>query len=255
MKKIFSYSFLLAISALCTFMAVGCDKDNDNNNGPDTLAPQVSLTAGNGIALAGQTLKLAAFVTNEFSGSDIAKVEFFKGATKLGEKASAPFTFDYLVTENMPGQVLEFTAKATDAAGNSSSSPIVQAFVGARVEAEDGQMRGLAKVVDNPTASGGKKVGAIDDPASGIDLPLNITAAGTYIFKIAAGTDFNDVTHIVYIDGDVASAKTYAVDRNGWDNWNQYTVEFDLSAGIHTLSIRHSTWYGELDYIDISKKP
>ncbi len=254
MKKIFSYSCFVAISALCNFLAIGCDKDDDNN-GPDTLAPQVTLTAGNGIALSGQTLSLAAFVINEFSGSDIAKVEFFKGTTKLGEKTTAPFTFDYLVTETTPGEALGFSAKATDAAGNSSSSPVVQAFVGARVEAEAAQMRGLAKVVDNPTASGGKKVGAIDDPDSGIDLTLNITAAGTYIFKIAAGTDFNDVTHIAYIDGDLANAKTYAVDRNGWDNWNQYTVEFDLSAGMHTLSIRHSTWFGELDYIDISKKP
>jgi len=253
MKKILSYTYLLSVSALCTFLAIGCDKDADN--GPDTLAPQVSLTAGNGIALSGQNLQIAAFVTNEFSGSNIAKVEFFKGGTKLGEKTNAPFTFDYFVTENTPGQVLEFTAKATDEAGNSSTSPVVQAFVGARVEAETATLRGLAKAVDNPTASGGKKVGAIDDADSGIDLPLNITVAGTYIFKIAAGTDFNDVTHLAYMDGDVASAKTYSVTRNGWDNWNQFTVEFALSAGAHTLSIRHNTWYGELDYIDISKKP
>lgn len=255
MKKFFSYPYLLAVSIFCIALASGCAKDDNNHNGPDTLAPEISLVAGNGVAFTGQTLPLSAFVTNEFSGTNIAKVEFFKGGTKLGEKATAPFTFDYLVTENTPGAVLEFTAKATDEAGNSKTSAVAQASVGARVEAESAMVRGLAKVVDNPTASGGKKVGGIDDAASGIDLPLDITAAGTYIFKIAAGTDFNDVTHLVYLDGDVANAKTYAITRNGWDNWNQYTVEFDLPAGMHTLSIRYNTWYGELDYIDISKKP
>ena len=75
------------------------------------------------------------------------------------------------------------------------------------------------------------------------------------MFKIAAGTDFNDVTHLVYIDGDTAGGKLYSVTRNGWDNWNQFTVEFTLSAGMHTLNIRHNTWFGELDDIDISKKP
>lgn len=242
---------MISISFL--FLATACDKDD--SNGPDTLAPTVSLVAGNGIAFTGQVLNLAAFVTNEFSGTNIAKVEFFKGGTKLGETSTAPFTFAYLVTEDTPGAALDFTAKATDAAGNSSTSPVVQALVGSRVEAESGIMRGLAKTVDNPTASGGKKVGAIDNPESGIDLPLNITAAGTYVFKIAAGTDFNDVTHLVYIDGDTANGQLYSVNRMGWDNWNQYTIEFLLSAGAHTLSIRHKTWFGELDYIDISKKP
>ena len=243
----------MVVSLLSVFLLPGCDKDE--SNGPDTLAPQVNLLAGNGIAFTGQTLMLSAFVTNEFSGTSIAKVEFFKGSVKLGEKTSTPFTFDYLVTENTPGAVLEFTAKATDEAGNSTTSAVAQASVGARVEAESGVLRGLAKAVNNPTASGGKKVGAIDNPDSGIDLPLDITVAGIYIFKIAAGTDFNDVTHLVYIDGDTAGGKLYSVTRNGWDNWNQFTVEFTLSAGMHTLSIRHNTWFGELDYIDISKKP
>lgn len=253
MKHFFKYRYSLLVSISLLFLASACDKDD--NNGPDTLAPTVSLVAGNGIAFTGQNLTLAAFVTNEFSGTDLAKVEFFKGSTKLGEATNAPFTFNYLVTENEPGAAIDFTAKATDKAGNSSTSPVVQAFVGARVEAESGIMRGLAKVVDNPTASGGQKVGAIDNPESGIDLPLNITVAGTYVFKIAAGTDFNDVTHLAFIDGDTANGKLYSVNRNGWDNWNQYTVEFNLSAGTHTLSIRHNSWYGELDYIDISKKP
>ena len=253
MKRFFKYPYLLTISVLIAFLVTACKKED--SNGPDTLAPEVSLVAGNGIAFTGQTLTLAAFVTNEFSGTDIAKVEFFKGGTKLGEKTNAPFTFDYLVTENEPGAAIDFTAKATDQAGNSKTSSITQAFVGARVEAESGIMRGLAKAVDNPTASGGKKVGAIDNPESGIDLPLNITVAGTYVFKIAAGTDFNDVTHLAYIDGDTAGGKLYNVNRMGWDNWNQYTVEFTLSVGMHTLSIRHNSWFGELDYIDISKKP
>ncbi len=253
MKYLSKYHYLLTISMSFLFLVTACDKDDDN--GPDTLAPTVSLVAGNGLAFTGQVLTLSAFVTNEFSGTDLAKVEFFKGSTKLGETSTAPFTFAYFVTENEPGAALDFTAKATDAAGNSSTSPVVQAFVGSRVEAESGIMRGLAHPVDNPTASGGKKVGNIDNPESGIDLPLNITVAGTYVFKIAAGTDFDDVKHLAYIDGDTANGKLYSVTRNGWDNWNQYTIEFDLSAGAHTLSIRQNVAYGELDYIDISKKP
>jgi hypothetical protein len=66
---------------------------------------------------AGTNVLLAAEASSAVSA--IAKVEFFSGATKLGEATAAPYT---IVWSNLPPGTLCVSAKATDEQGNVSAS-------------------------------------------------------------------------------------------------------------------------------------
>jgi alpha-tubulin suppressor-like RCC1 family protein len=68
--------------------------------------------------LANLTLSADAFD----SDGVIQKVEFFNGATKLGEDLSAPYSFEWL---NVIGGTYNLTAKATDNAGAKTTSGVV----------------------------------------------------------------------------------------------------------------------------------
>lgn len=50
-------------------------------------------------------------------------------------------------------------------------------------------MSGVAKVVENGNASGGKKVGTIDNTSSTVTFTLDAPEAGTYRVEVAADGD------------------------------------------------------------------
>jgi hypothetical protein len=81
-------------------------------------APTVTLTSpSNGTEFAmPATVPLAATAT-DIDGT-ITKVEFYQGATKLGEDTEAPFTFDWAA----PAGSYSLTARATDGQGASTDS-------------------------------------------------------------------------------------------------------------------------------------
>jgi hypothetical protein len=91
------------------------------NNPPfvDVTSPteNATFTAGGNIALAANAV--------DFDGS-IAKVEFFQGATKLGEDSTSPFSFTWT---GVPAGKYSIWARATDDRGASSSSEPVDIFV------------------------------------------------------------------------------------------------------------------------------
>jgi len=62
------------------------------------------------------------------TGGTIAKVEFFNGATKLGEDLTSPYTFSYVPTAT---GTLVLTARATNSAGAATSSTPVNVTVSA----------------------------------------------------------------------------------------------------------------------------
>jgi hypothetical protein len=90
--------------------------------------PTVALTApASGAAFtAPATVAIAASASD--SDGSVAKVEFFQGATKLGEDASAPYTFSWT---NVAAGSYNLTAKATDNAGAVTTSSAVAITVGA----------------------------------------------------------------------------------------------------------------------------
>jgi hypothetical protein len=103
-----------------------------DNNGAQTVsatvnirvnfAPAVAMTApANGsVAQAGSTIPLAASASD--GDGTITKVEFYAGATKVGEDTSSPYQFNW---SNAPAGQHSLTAKATDNDGAQTiSAPI-----------------------------------------------------------------------------------------------------------------------------------
>jgi len=91
--------------------------------------PQVALTApSNGATFtAPANIALAATATDS-SGGTITKVEFFAGATKVGEDTSSPYTLDWT---NVGAGSYAITAVATNNTGTTRTSPAVNVTVNA----------------------------------------------------------------------------------------------------------------------------
>lgn len=90
------------------------------------MPPVVSLTApaADAVFTVADTVNFAASATD--ADGTITKVEFFAGATKLGEATSAPFTFAW---SSIPAGVYSLTAKATDNDGYVTMSAAVSVTV------------------------------------------------------------------------------------------------------------------------------
>ncbi|WP_354580812.1 Ig-like domain-containing protein [Hymenobacter sp. UYP22] len=91
---------------------------------PANQAPTVSLAAASTSLTVNSALALTATAAD--ADGSVAKVEFFNGATKLGEDTSAPYQLSW--TPTATGTV-SLTAKATDNAGASTTSGAVSVAV------------------------------------------------------------------------------------------------------------------------------
>jgi hypothetical protein len=87
---------------------------------PDTTAPAVSLTA----PVAGTVNGSISMTASASDAVGVTKVEFYQGATKLGEDLTAPYALVWDSASVSDGSYV-LTAKAFDAAGNvTTSSPV-----------------------------------------------------------------------------------------------------------------------------------
>ncbi len=93
---------------------------------PTNAAPTVALTAPANGGTATAPGSFAINATAADSDGTIAKVEFFAGATKLGEDTSAPYAFTW---SNVAAGSYSLTARATDNAGAVTTSAVVAVTV------------------------------------------------------------------------------------------------------------------------------
>lgn len=100
---------------------------HDCNSGGGNTAPVVSITspANNATFAAPANITIQATATD--NDGSIAKVEFFNGSSKLGEDASAPYSFTWT---NVAAGTYTLTAKATDNANGATTSAVVTVVVG-----------------------------------------------------------------------------------------------------------------------------
>src|SRR5260221_453497 len=107
---------------LTTSTAVAITVTNPN------VAPAVSLTgpANNANFATGSTVTITANATD--SDGTIAKVEFFQGATKLGEDLTSPYSFAWAT---VPAGSYSLTAKAADNLGAVTTSTAIAITVSA----------------------------------------------------------------------------------------------------------------------------
>ncbi len=96
------------------------------NAAPVNQAPTISLTApsNNATFTAPATISMTANAVD--SDGSVAKVEFYNGSTKLGEKMIAPYNFSWT---NVAAGAYTLTAKATDNQGASTISGAVSVTV------------------------------------------------------------------------------------------------------------------------------
>lgn len=126
-------------------------------------------------------------------------------------------------------------------------------YIVQRIEAETAELAGKAKVATNAGASGGKKVGYIDDENATVTFTLNAPTAGTYRVDLRAGSACSNASHKYYVNGKSTDAKIVNYVNSGWDNWNTYPIEVELEKGSNTFTVTHSgisDSFSELDYID-----
>jgi glucose/arabinose dehydrogenase len=132
--------------------------------------PVVSLTAPANNA----TFALGANITLTATASDadgsIAKVEFFNGATKLGESLSSPYSY---TLSNAQAGSYQFTARATDNIGAMSTSTAVNVTVSKAT----------------PVVSWAKPADITQGTAlSGAQLNASANVAGSFVYTPASGT-------------------------------------------------------------------
>lgn len=124
-----------------------------------------------------------------------------------------------------------------------------------KLEAEFAILRGKAKGVAHKAASGGMKVGFIDDEDATVTFTLTAPRDGVYRIEVAAGGDqaFPYPGHKYWLNDDIANAKQIYYQVAGFDNWILYPLELELKEGENTLTFTHSgrdLSFAELDYIN-----
>ncbi|MCB2378025.1 Ig-like domain-containing protein, partial [Hymenobacter sp. BT635] len=90
---------------------------------PTNVAPTVALSVAS-TATVGTALTLNATAAD--ADGSVAKVEFYSGATKLGEDTSAPYSLSYTPTA---AATLSLTARATDNVGAATSTAVTSVTV------------------------------------------------------------------------------------------------------------------------------
>ncbi|RSK44359.1 beta strand repeat-containing protein [Hymenobacter perfusus] len=101
-----------------------------SNTATQNQAPTVSLAAASTAVTVNSALALTATAAD--ADGSVAKVEFFNGATKLGEDTSAPYQLSWTPTAS---GTVSLAAKATDNAGATTTSAAVSVTVNAAATA------------------------------------------------------------------------------------------------------------------------
>lgn len=108
-----------------TALLAACGPDGGTIIG-DTTAPSVALTASPTTVTAAGTITLTATASDNVG---VTRVDFYRGTTRIGSDTEAPYIATDRVTSDDNG-TRSYTAVATDAAGNSATSPAVSVNVG-----------------------------------------------------------------------------------------------------------------------------
>ncbi|QNF29842.1 family 43 glycosylhydrolase [Metabacillus elymi] len=109
-----------------------------------------------------------------------------------------------------------------------------------------------AKVVHNPAASGGAKVGYIDYEDSFIEFQVQVTA-GDYTMKVRYSNGMGEQTsHNVSINGQAQEELIY--DSFGWDSWKETEMDLSLNQEENTIRIAKGKLYTEIDSIELIPK-
>ena len=221
-------------SANTTYTATFTDTGPVTNN-----APAVALTGTPANGTAGVPITLAATASD--SDDRVAKVEFFDGATKLGEDLSSPYTLAW--TPATTG-VRSITARATDNFGLAATSAVAVVTVaapgGADTQAPVATLTAPAAFATGLTGTLTLSATATDNVAvTGLEIQLDGTQVG------ASGTAG---AHSVAVDSTAYTSGQHVVRARARDAagnlspWVSRTVQFGGSRVVPVGFTRNEAW-------------
>jgi hypothetical protein len=125
-----------------------------------------------------------------------------------------------------------------------------------RREAEEGTVTGKARSVAHPKASGGRKVGFIDNPESNLEFEVPLAHGGPWTLRLRYGNGSPQgkaATHQLVVNTNAPREVRYP--HTGWDNWQTLELQVDLQEGDNTLRFGKGELFAELDWIELEPVP
>ncbi len=185
---------------------------------PTNDIPVVTISApsNNTVVNAPATINLAATATDAFA--NITKVEFYNGTTKLGEDATAPYTYSWA---NVAAGTYSITAKAINEISGTATSSVIS-----------------IKVNSLPTVS-------VTAPANNATYvaaaTVNLTATATDADGSISKVDFYNGTTLLYSDASApysyswtnVAAGTYTITAKATDNNNGVTTSPPVTVKVN----------------------
>jgi enterochelin esterase-like enzyme len=250
------------------------------------LTPEVTITAPatNASFTAPAAINFTA-TANDPSGT-ISKVEFFNGTTRLGEDASAPFTFSWT---NVPAGTYTIKAVATNNAGTKATSGAVTVRVNVPqgpfkgtpwaipglIEAEHYDIGGEGSAFHEANADGNEGLATLRNDevdvettgdASGfynvgyilkgewLEYTVNVTSEGKYDLNLRVAADGTGRTFHVEMDNKDITGDITVPNTGGWQKWETVTVPgIDLTAGQKLMRIVFDSDYMNLNWMEFEK--
>lgn len=107
-----------------------------------------------------------------------------------------------------------------------------------------------ASILNETSASKGKKVGMINGSDSYVQFNVNVPTAGVYNMVVRYGNGSGaDSTHNVSVNGGASKIIPYG--NYGWNTWQWANMDVTLNAGNNTIKFAKGINYAELDTIEL----
>ncbi len=216
-------------------------------------------------------------------GGSISRVEFYNGTAKLGEDASAPYTYAW---SNVAAGRYTITAVAIDNSGTRVTSAPVEIRVNVpqspyggtahkipgTIQLEEYDLGGngfayydatsgseVSPVVnfrsdedvdiENCTDAGGGYNIGYATAGEWLEYTVNVEAAGTYDLELRVACEGTDRTVTVAMDGTAIASNISIPNTSGWQSWQTVTVRnVELTTGRKVMRLT----IGETDYVNLN---
>ena len=196
--------------------------------------PTASLSAPSTTLTAPATVVLNATATD--SDGSVAKVEFFNGATKIGEDTSSPYSFSWA---SVPAGTYSLTVRATDNQGATTTSSAVSVTVAAAT----GPTPPAATFVKTDTMTKGNWIGAYG--SDGYTVVSHIESIPSYGGAVPSGKE--DYLWTASTTDTRALQKVDSSDRiaSVWYAPDSFNIDFNFTdANAHRVALYLMDWDG-----------
>lgn len=209
---------------------------------PNNIFPETNITspANNSQYLKDTTITITADATD--ADGTITKVEFYQGATKLGEDATSPYSYTWT---SVPAGTYNITSKAWDNDGASRSSSSITIIVNAapptyypipgKVEAENYSSMSGVQLETTTDVGGGQDVG-YTSVGDWMNYNIDVKTSGQYSLSFRVASAKTTGKFDVKIGSTVLASITIG-NTGGWQVWKTVTANVTLTAGKQVMQL------------------